>query len=37
MKFSRNFMQGAESIEAAVKTYVEAVRDKTFPGPEHSY
>ena len=36
-KFSRNFMQGAESIEAAVKTYVEAVRNKTFPGPEHSY
>jgi 3-methyl-2-oxobutanoate hydroxymethyltransferase len=36
-KFSRNFMQGAESIEAAVKTYVEAVRGKTFPGPEHSY
>ena len=36
-KFSRNFMQGAESIEAAVKSYVEAVRSKTFPGPEHSY
>jgi len=36
-KFSRNFMQGAESIEAAVKTYVEAVRNKTFPGPEQSY
>jgi 3-methyl-2-oxobutanoate hydroxymethyltransferase len=36
-KFSRNFMQGTESIEAAVKAYVEAVRGKTFPGPEHSY
>ena len=36
-KFSRDFMQGAESIEAAVKSYVEAVRSKTFPGPEHSY
>jgi 3-methyl-2-oxobutanoate hydroxymethyltransferase len=36
-KFSRNFMQGAESIEAAVKAYIEAVRNKTFPGPEHSY
>ncbi len=36
-KFSRNFMQGAESIEAAVKAYVEAVRGKAFPGPEHSY
>jgi 3-methyl-2-oxobutanoate hydroxymethyltransferase len=36
-KFSKNFMEGAGSIEAAVKAYVEAVRDKTFPGPEHSY
>jgi 3-methyl-2-oxobutanoate hydroxymethyltransferase len=36
-KFSRNFMQGAESIEAAVKAYVDAVRGKTFPGSEHSY
>jgi len=36
-KFSRNFMQGAESIEAAIRGYVEAVRGKTFPGPEHSY
>ena len=36
-KFSRNFMQGAESIEAAVRAYVEAVRGKTFPGAEHSY
>ena len=36
-KFSKNFMHGAESIEAAVRAYVEAVRGKTFPGPEHSY
>jgi 3-methyl-2-oxobutanoate hydroxymethyltransferase len=36
-KFSKNFMEGAGSIEMAVKTYVEAVRGKTFPGPEHSY
>lgn len=36
-KFSMNFMAGAESIEAAVKSYVEAVRGKTFPGSEHSY
>jgi 3-methyl-2-oxobutanoate hydroxymethyltransferase len=36
-KFCRNFMQGAESIEAAIRAYVEAVRSKTFPGPEHSY
>jgi 3-methyl-2-oxobutanoate hydroxymethyltransferase len=36
-KFSRNFMDGAGSIEAAVKAYVEAVRNRTFPGPEHSF
>jgi len=36
-KFARNFMQGADSIEAAVQAYVEAVRGGTFPGPEHSY
>jgi 3-methyl-2-oxobutanoate hydroxymethyltransferase len=36
-RFSRNFMVGAESPEAAVRAYVEAVRGKSFPGPEHSY
>lgn len=36
-KFSKNFMQGAESIEAAVTNYVDAVRTKNFPGSEHSY
>jgi 3-methyl-2-oxobutanoate hydroxymethyltransferase len=36
-KFSKNFMDGAGSIEAAIKAYVDAVRNRTFPGPEHSY
>ncbi|MHB8454805.1 MAG: 3-methyl-2-oxobutanoate hydroxymethyltransferase [Acidiferrobacterales bacterium] len=36
-KFSRNFMQGKDSIEAAVRSYVEEVRAGTFPGPEHSF
>jgi 3-methyl-2-oxobutanoate hydroxymethyltransferase len=36
-KFSRNFMQGAESIEAAIRAYVDAVRAKTFPAAEHSF
>jgi 3-methyl-2-oxobutanoate hydroxymethyltransferase len=36
-KFSKNFMDGAGSIEAAVRAYVEAVRNRTFPGPEHGY
>jgi len=36
-KFSKNFMTGAASIEDAVRAYVKAVKDGTFPGPEHSY
>jgi len=36
-KFSRNFMDGAASIEDAVKNYVAAVKSRAFPGPEHSY
>ena len=36
-KFSKDFMQGTQSIEAAIKLYVDAVRGKTFPGSEHSY
>jgi 3-methyl-2-oxobutanoate hydroxymethyltransferase len=36
-RFSRNFMQGAESVEGAVTAYVAAVKSKAFPGPEHSY
>jgi 3-methyl-2-oxobutanoate hydroxymethyltransferase len=36
-KFSKNFMQGAASVEAAVKSYIEAVKSGTFPGTEHSF
>jgi 3-methyl-2-oxobutanoate hydroxymethyltransferase len=36
-KFSRNFMQGAESIQAAVESYVQAVRSGNFPAAEHSF
>ena len=36
-KFSKNFMQGHDSIEAAVCAYVDAVRNRTFPGLEHSF
>ena len=36
-KFSRNFMTGAEDIEAAVKRYVEAVKTGQFPGSEHVF
>jgi 3-methyl-2-oxobutanoate hydroxymethyltransferase len=36
-RFSRNFMQGADSIQSAVATYVRAVKDRSFPSTEHSY
>ena len=36
-KFVRNFMDGAASIQQAVEHYVGAVKDGSFPGPEHSF
>ncbi len=36
-RFVRNFMNGAASIEAAVKAYVAAVKDGSFPAAEHGY
>jgi 3-methyl-2-oxobutanoate hydroxymethyltransferase len=36
-KFCRNFMDGQTSLEAAIRAYVDAVREGHFPGPEHSY
>jgi 3-methyl-2-oxobutanoate hydroxymethyltransferase len=33
----RNFLAGADSICDAFSGYVNAVRERTFPGPEHSY
>ena len=36
-KFVRNFMDGAKSIQEAVANYVRAVKDGSFPGPEHSF
>lgn len=36
-KFSRNFMQDADSIEAAIRAYVDAVKRRTFPAAEHSF
>lgn len=36
-KFSRNFMQGADSIQSAIEHYVEAVRSGSFPAAEHSF
>jgi len=36
-KFVKNFMAGADSIQAAVAAYVQQVKAKDFPGPEHSF
>lgn len=36
-RFVKNFMEGQTSIDAAIKAYVNAVRDGSFPGPEHCF
>jgi len=36
-RFVRNFMQGATAIDEAVSAYVAAVKDGSFPAPEHCY
>jgi 3-methyl-2-oxobutanoate hydroxymethyltransferase len=36
-RFVKNFLAGAPSIQAAIEAYVKAVKDKTYPGPEHSF
>ncbi|HWX02896.1 3-methyl-2-oxobutanoate hydroxymethyltransferase [Collimonas sp.] len=36
-RFVRNFMAGQPSIEGAVRAYIKAVRDKSFPAPEHCF
>ncbi len=36
-RFTRNFMEGAASIEAAVSAYVAAVKAGSFPAPENCY
>jgi 3-methyl-2-oxobutanoate hydroxymethyltransferase len=36
-RFVRDFMVTAQSIEGAVKSYVTAVKDGSFPAPEHCY
>jgi len=36
-RFAKNFLAENNSIQSAVQAYVEAVKNKTFPGEEHSY
>ncbi|MGZ3183393.1 MAG: 3-methyl-2-oxobutanoate hydroxymethyltransferase [Telluria sp.] len=36
-RFVKNFMEGQTSIDAAVAAYVAAVKEGSFPGPEHCF
>lgn len=36
-RFVRNFLPGHDSIGSALAAYVNAVRDGSFPGPEHCF
>ncbi|MEB0032962.1 3-methyl-2-oxobutanoate hydroxymethyltransferase [Undibacterium sp. RTI2.1] len=36
-RFVKNFMDGQTTIDAAVTAYVTAVKDKSFPAPEHCF
>ncbi|KAG0194186.1 3-methyl-2-oxobutanoate hydroxymethyltransferase 1, mitochondrial [Apophysomyces sp. BC1034] len=36
-RFVKDFMAGQPSIEAAVHAYVRAVKERTFPGAEHTF
>ena len=36
-KFVKNYLQGASSIEEAIRSYVSEVKEKKFPGIEHSF
>ncbi|MGZ3159503.1 MAG: 3-methyl-2-oxobutanoate hydroxymethyltransferase, partial [Burkholderiaceae bacterium] len=36
-RFVKNFMEGQTSIEAAVRSYIAAVKNKSFPAPEHCF
>lgn len=36
-RFAKNFLSASGSIEKAIASYVQAVKDKSFPAIEHSY
>ena len=36
-RFVKNFMEGQTSIDAAIQAYVKAVKDGSFPAPEHCF
>jgi 3-methyl-2-oxobutanoate hydroxymethyltransferase len=36
-RFVKNFMQGRDSVLEALKAYVEAVKDRSYPAEEHTF
>jgi 3-methyl-2-oxobutanoate hydroxymethyltransferase len=36
-RFVKNFLAGAGSVKGAIEAYVKAVKDGSYPGPEHSF
>lgn len=36
-RFVKNFLADTNNVQQAVSNYVKAVKDKSFPSPEHSY
>jgi 3-methyl-2-oxobutanoate hydroxymethyltransferase len=36
-RFVKNFMEGQSSIEAAIRAYITAVKDGSFPASEHCF
>jgi 3-methyl-2-oxobutanoate hydroxymethyltransferase len=36
-RFVRNFMEGADGIEAAIRAYVKAVKARAYPAAEHCF
>jgi 3-methyl-2-oxobutanoate hydroxymethyltransferase len=36
-KFVKNFMTGQPDIQSAISAYVRAVKDLSFPAPEHGF
>lgn len=36
-KFVRNFMEGQVTVSGAIKSFIAAVKDGSYPAPEHTY
>lgn len=36
-RFAQNFMEGAPSIAAGIEAYVRAVKERTYPAPQHCF